>query len=368
MPATASLLDALAEELGAVAGRIERESTLRLDAAIAELRRIDAERELRLTNLERAVADRLASVRDGAPGRDGVDGKDGAPGAKGRDGLDGKPGVDGNAGRDGIDGKDGAPGAPGRDGVDGAPGVDGRDGVDGKPGEPGTPGRDGVDGARGIDGKDGRDGEPGARGECGATGERGERGEQGLRGEIGERGADGAPGRDGANGIDGKDGAPGMLPLAKQWTDGVHYAGAVVTHAGSSYQAQRDTGRAPPHEDWICIALGGSDGKDGRSPRVRETWSAAIADYHELDIVALGGAAFIARRNNPGPCPGEGWQLIASQGKRGNQGERGAPGPKGSAGPAIARMSADNEGLLIIVNADGSTVECDLYPLLSKLR
>lgn len=83
MPAP-SPLDALAEELGAVAGRIEREATLRIDAAIAEVRRIDAERELRLTNLERAVADRLATVRDG---RDGIVGPPGVAGPVGPQGA-----------------------------------------------------------------------------------------------------------------------------------------------------------------------------------------------------------------------------------------------------------------------------------------
>jgi len=30
-------------------------------------------------------------------------------------------------------------------------------------------------------------------------------------------------------------------------------------------------------------------------------------------------------------------------------------------------MSIDGEGLLTLTNADGSTVECDLYPILTKL-
>ncbi|TGN90923.1 hypothetical protein EOW77_0003565, partial [Bradyrhizobium yuanmingense] len=66
---SAALLDTIAEELGAITGRMEREARLRLDAAIADLRRIDAERELRFANLERLVTDRLATIKDGAPGR-----------------------------------------------------------------------------------------------------------------------------------------------------------------------------------------------------------------------------------------------------------------------------------------------------------
>ena len=81
--AAISPFDLLAEELGAVAGRIERETQLRIAGAIADLERRDAERELRLERLERAIADRLAEVRDGEPGPAG---KDGAPGASGLDG------------------------------------------------------------------------------------------------------------------------------------------------------------------------------------------------------------------------------------------------------------------------------------------
>jgi hypothetical protein len=43
-------------------------------------------------------------------------------------------------------------------------------------------------------------------------------------------------------------------------------------------------------------------------------------------MVAKDGGTFVARRNNPGPCPGDGWQLMARQGARGIAGERGAPG------------------------------------------
>jgi hypothetical protein len=55
-------------------------------------------------------------------------------------------------------------------------------------------------------------------------------------------------------------------------------------------------------------------------------------------MVALNGSGFIARRDDPGPCPGEGWQLIASCGKpgkpglKGERGDRGEPGEKGERG------------------------------------
>jgi hypothetical protein len=91
--------------------------------------------------VERAIA-RIPEPKDGAPGRDGVDGSNGADG------------------RDGVDGKDGA---PGRDGVGAAGAVIDREGAlvltlsDGTTkslgivvGQKGEPGRDGVDGRDGV--------------------------------------------------------------------------------------------------------------------------------------------------------------------------------------------------------------------------
>ena len=107
--------------------------------------------------------------QDGAPGKDGADGKDGKDGVDGQtpvvsvrqdsDGnwywtLNGDFILDqaGNKIRaNGIDGKDGAPGKDGVDGKDGQDGAPGKDGVDGKDGQDGAPGKDGVDGKDGQD-------------------------------------------------------------------------------------------------------------------------------------------------------------------------------------------------------------------------
>ena len=217
-----------------------------------------------------------------------------------------------------------------RDGVDGAPG---RDGLDG------SPGRDGVDGAPG------RDGAPG------------------------ERGRDGIDGKDGAPGERGPEGQLGKLPMVRAWVDRVHYKGDVVHHAGSAWQAMRDTGREPPHADWQIIASAGRDGVDGRSFVHRGPWSPEVS-YQAMDVVMMGGSGFVAVRDEPGPCPGDGWRLVASKGsrgapgERGPQGERGMPGP---AGPALVAADIDDDGVLTMTNADGSRVICDLYPLLSRL-
>jgi hypothetical protein len=75
----------------------------------------------------------------------------------------------------------------------------------------------------------------------------------------------------------------------------------------------------------VLIARGGSD---AITPKVRGTYS-ENAEYHRLDIVALNGSSFIAKRNDPGSCPGDGWQLLASAGRAGGRGERGERGPAG---------------------------------------
>jgi hypothetical protein len=111
----------------------------------------------------------------------------------------------------------------------------------------------------------------------------------------------------------------------------VNYHGEVVTHKGSTYQAQCDTVYAPPHDDWICVAAAGAN---AALPLIRGTWR-DDQSYSFLNIVALNGSSFIAKRDHPGPCPGDDWQLIASAGKPGKpgpKGDRGEHGPSGSPG------------------------------------
>ncbi len=135
----------------------------------------------------------------------------------------------------------------------------------------------------------------------------------------------------------GEQGPPGKLPLVKRWMpETVHYEGDVVAHDGGTFQARRDTGQPPSHADWLCLATAG---RDGNSITVRGTDESA--EYRRLDLVALNGGSFVALRNLPGPCPGSGWQLVASQGKRGvagERGERGPPGPRGDAGASSATI------------------------------
>src|SRR5262249_25673219 len=150
------------------------------------------------------------------------------------------------------------------------------------------------------------------------------RGEKGERGERGEKGDPGPRGERGATGEKGEQGPLGRLPAAKIWREGVHYGGEVVLCDGSTWQCVKDTGQAPTagSRDWILLA---SAGRDGASINPRGTYSAS-AEYSKLDLVTLNGGSFLAKRDNPGACPGDGWQSLTMPGKRGERGERGERG------------------------------------------
>lgn len=159
---------------------------------------------------------------------------------------------------------------------------------------------------------------------------------------------------------------PGTFPVVRAWSDRVHYAGEVVVAKGGTFQALRDTGREPPHEDWACLAADGSQGAPGRSFTVRGTF-APDAAYQALDVVAFDGSAFVAKTNNPGACPGEGWQLIASRGGRGKPGDS-VKGDKGDPGEPVVAAEISDRGVLTLINGDGSTVTADFYPILASLK
>lgn len=299
-----SPLEALSRELGDFAGRVERETGLRMSAALSDLARREAERDLKLERLERVITEALAAVKNGERGEVGATGEAGAKGERGEAGPQGERGE------------------------------------------------------RGLTGSDGAAGPSGPQGEAGPQGERGLQGEAGRDGQKGDPGARGEPG------------AAGKLPMVRAWSDGVHYEGDVVSWAGETYQAQRDTGTKPPSQDWACLAERGRDGADARALNFIGPYSAGEA-YETLDVVALNGGSFVALRDSPGPCPGDGWRLLASAGKRGAPGERGArgdQGDRGAPGSPVRALAIDADGLLTLTNGDGSVVRCDLYPLLSSLR
>jgi hypothetical protein len=59
--------------------------------------------------------------------------------------------------------------------------------------------------------------------------------------------------------------------------------------------------------------------------RIRGTYQSGTS-YSRGDLVVRDGGSFLARHDDPGDCPGSGWQLIARQGSRGVRGERGERG------------------------------------------
>jgi hypothetical protein len=77
-------------------------------------------------------------------------------------------------------------------------------------------------------------------------------------------------------------------------------------------------------------------GRDGLTPNVRGAFD-VYKKYAQLDVVGCEDASYIARRNNPGLCPGDGWQLMA---RRGGRGAEGAVGPRGMKGERGARGEA----------------------------
>lgn len=297
----------------------------------------------------------------GDPGPQGERGERGETGARGEPGSTGEPGPAGERGERGEVGEKGEIGSSGPVGERGEMGPPGDRGERGEKGERGDGGEPGIQGLQGERGIEGARGEPGARGDTGEPGPAGGPGEKGERGDAGPEGPIGEVGPSGAMGLKGERGEPGpegRLPLVKEFVLGkVHYAGAVVTYEGSLWQAKCDTGQTPPDEDWMALAKRGLDGIDGITFNVRGTWKAEEV-YSRLDVVAVDGSAFVARKDKPGVCPGADWQLIASHGRqgiKGPQGHKGERGEQGEPGATLVAWKIDRKNYTITpVMSDGT--------------
>lgn len=422
--------DTIARAVASIHKDAVRERELRDAQFAARMAELET-RIASVSELERRLADRLTALKDGEPGRDGADGAAGAAGERGEQGETGPAGKDAapeivagivqermQADLEAIRAelldqvKDAVAAIPApQDGhspspEEIAPLIDEsvRNAVAALP----VPqnGKDGVDGTSisledvapvieeavqravstipvpkdGTDGRDGKDVDPEAlaemvRAEVAALppAEPGKDADPELVASLVDEKVRAAvaalpPAEKGEKGDRGDAGPVGALPVVKAWEDRVYYEGEVVSRDGSIFQARRDTGKAPDHEDWVCLVDRGRDGVDGRSFSVRGTY-VETEEYRALDVVALNGASFAARRDNPGQCPGEGWQLIAGQGKQGKPGPKGDPGTglRGEPGQPVVDMHIDENGMVTVVNGDGSTVECDFYPLLSRI-
>jgi hypothetical protein len=122
---------------------------------------------------------------------------------------------------------------------------------------------------------------------------------------------------------------PGKLPVAKIWqAESVTYEGEIACYDGALYQSRKDTAQVPGGSDWIGVARAGSD---GLSLSIRGAFDPHDA-YSQLDVVTCNGGSFVARCDNPGTCPGPGWQLLSSPGKAGEKGQPGPPGKRGERG------------------------------------
>lgn len=369
-----------------MAERVAGLVTERIGAELRERNLAFNERALSLFNdMEKRLGALIqpANGRDGEPGEKGEPGAEGLPGAPGRDGIDGvSPDPDAIAAnvidrvlaavgptvdekliewqaeaehalvalnerttaiRDGVDGRDGADGASGKDGADG------------KDADPETvaalvtdrvqavieqrvdrllegfvrgPAPEEIEAMvaeavakampkdiarvaeratqmlyqldlkfatlHGKDGRDGKDGEPGEKGMPGDPGPQGDMGVDGIPGPRGDPGEKGDPGAPGADGA--------------EW---------------------RHLGVYDPE-----------------------------AAYWRNDVVAKDGGSFVACTDDPGPCPGDGWRMIAGRGRagqRGEQGPRGMRGEKGDDGVGISDVVED-KGKVFVLLTDGRTV------------
>lgn len=167
----------------------------------------------------------------------------------------------------------------------------------------------------------------------------------------------------------------GRLAAVRWWTPGkVYYEGDLVLHELSTWQACKDTAMEPSLQnfgdtlEWMLIAAAGQDGRDAREGEVCGLWDEA-REYRKFDIVSLDGGSFCAVRDNPGPCPGDGWRMSAARGKRGppgKDGERGLQGATGRAGVEVDGITAEG-GVLVITMSDGLTHAVDLAPIVGPI-
>jgi hypothetical protein len=180
----------------------------------------------------------------------------------------------------------------------------------------------------------------------------------------------GPPGPQGPQGEKGESvvGPPGKLPTVKPWrAEIVFYQGDVVASDNGMFQAVRDTGQPLHHSDWICLARSGRDAKNFTVRRVYHS----DEHYQVLDIVSKNGGSFIARRDDPGECPGDGWTNLTLPGKRGVEGPvgpKGDQGAKGEAAPTILEwvLVYDNYRAIPLMSDGSPAPVLELRPLFER--
>jgi hypothetical protein len=135
----------------------------------------------------------------------------------------------------------------------------------------------------------------------------------------------------------------GKLPVVREWrAESVFYQSELAAHEGSLWQARKDTAQVPGGSDWVCVAR---SGRDATLPRVRGTFDSTLK-YKKLDVVQFDASSYVASNDDPGIPGSNGWQLLASRGRRGEQGargERGAKGDRGETGATLVSWHVDRE-------------------------
>lgn len=344
-------LDVLADELGAAAGRIERELRLQDEARAARFEARLAAIELAAfraeEDRERRFQARLAELKDGKDGEPGRDGKD-------ADVAHLEEQVSQRLASLTMDFSDWAETINGRVETKLAEVKDGKDGEPGKDGE--TPDLEQIKQELFKKVKE----------KVNDAFEAFQKNIEMKVAQVDKRLSEVKDGKDGEPGQPGKDGQDGKLPIAREWTNRVHYEGDVVRHNGSTYQALADTGQQPPHSDWGELA---SRGADGIGFVLRGTYDAA-AYYKQHDIVMINRNSFAAKCDSPGECPGDGWQLFGPSGQRGKEGP---PGPRGLPGTdgrsvSITKWEADPDSMALrITDSSGNSYAVDLQPIAERI-
>jgi integrin beta 3 len=88
------------------------------------------------------------------------------------------------------------------------------------------------------------------------------------------------------------------------------------------------------------------------------------ASYRGLDRVAFNNSEWVARWDDPGPLPGDGWMISA---KVGRQGESGPRGPRGEPGIGIAGATIGDWAINLTLS-DGTRKDINLLPLFDRFR
>jgi hypothetical protein len=111
----------------------------------------------------------------------------------------------------------------------------------------------------------------------------------------------------------------------------------------------------------------------GKVLRMRGAFSPDTDIYREFDVVMLDGSSFVAVEDRPGPCPGDGWRLLCSAGRRGQRGVPGPRGPQGEPGepaPAVQGFKGfhvDGKNYTIsLITSDGQIHSLNLRALFEQ--